>query len=124
MPGEIRAKDDRGSSRNEKTGMKETGMKKYRHEKGGPPPAILQRDICFREILASERYLLQRDHRLQREILTSERKRFAVREIRLKSGIRKLGARAELSAPPGPEFTSWTSWPSSPFSPSSPSSLS
>jgi hypothetical protein len=61
MPGEIRAKDDRGSSRNEKTGMKETGMKKYRHEKGGPPPAILQRDICFREIFASERYSLQRD---------------------------------------------------------------
>ena len=35
-----------------------------------------------------------------------------------------LGARAELSAPPGPEFTSWTSWPSSPSSPFSPSSLS
>ena len=38
--------------------------------------------------------------------------------------VRPLMRMLELSAPPGPEFTSWTSWPSWPSSPSSPSSLS
>ena len=63
------------------------------------------------------------------ERLTLGCMRFKTKKADLRPAVlakltRKLGARAELSAPPGPKFTSSsTSWPSSP-SPFSPSSLS